>query len=191
MHGLHRVCHQATATVSNRTQRTHRTHASCLQCVQCVCCVLQRLHSRRLLRVSHKRQQGYSPLKSREAPETRLRQTFFNNLGLHTCCTEMILHCVSVSNQLQQWTNFCTNFSPKKWGTPSPLVPRPTTSLHPRSADRYQIDMLLLKAFTVVAGLPSSTVGNRQALRLAHRYANSALHFNLVGCIATRTCESK
>jgi len=23
---------------------------------------------------------------------------------------------VSVSNQLQQWTNFCTNFSPKKWG---------------------------------------------------------------------------
>ena len=29
------------------------------------------------------------------------------------CCTEIILHCVSVSNQLQQWTNFCTNFSPK------------------------------------------------------------------------------
>jgi len=23
---------------------------------------------------------------------------------------------VSVSNQLQQWTNVCTNFSPKKWG---------------------------------------------------------------------------
>ena len=49
-------------------------------------------------------------------PETRLRQRFLNNLGLHTCCTEIILHCVSVSNQLQQWTNFCTNFSPEKWG---------------------------------------------------------------------------
>jgi len=46
--------------------------------------------------------------------------------------------------------------------------------------------MLLLKTFTVVAGLPSSTVGNRQALRLAHRYANSALHFNVFGCIAIR-----
>jgi len=32
------------------------------------------------------------------------------------CCTEIILHCVSVSNQLQQWTNFCTNFSPKSGG---------------------------------------------------------------------------
>ena len=51
-------------------------------------------------------------------PKTTLRQKF--------------LHCVSVSNQLQQWTNFCTNFSPKsggmadasplskKVGTPSP-----------------------------------------------------------------------
>jgi len=48
-------------------------------------------------------------------PETRLRQRFLNNLRLHTCCTEIILHCVSVSNQLLQWTNFCTNFSPKKW----------------------------------------------------------------------------
>jgi len=51
------------------------------------------------------------------------------------------LTCVSVSNQLQQWTNFCTNFSPKKWGgsgnsskksggtrTPFPRVP-PTTPL--------------------------------------------------------------
>jgi len=40
------------------------------------------------------------------------------------CCTEIILHCVSVSNQLQQWTNFCTNFGPKKWGewgTPPPV----------------------------------------------------------------------
>ena len=65
---------------------------------------------------------------------------FLNNLGLHTCCIEIILHCVSVSNQLQQWTNVCSNFSPKKWGvgdaspcqksegTPSPLVPAP---LHP------------------------------------------------------------
>ena len=49
--------------------------------------------------------------------ETRLRQRFLNNLGLHTCCTEIILHCVSASNQLQQWTNFCTNFfSPKSGG---------------------------------------------------------------------------
>jgi len=30
---------------------------------------------------------------------------------------KIILHCVSVSNQLQQRTNFCTNFSPKKWGS--------------------------------------------------------------------------
>jgi len=77
-------------------------------------------------------------------PETRLRQRFLNNLGLHTCCTEIILHCVSVSNQLQQWTNFCTNFSPEKWGSggrvpllkksgwmPSPRVPAP---LHPMSS---------------------------------------------------------
>ena len=73
-------------------------------------------------------------------PETRLRQRFLNSLGLQTCCTEIILHCVSVSNQFQQWTNFCTNFSPKsggewgtrppveKVGTPSPRVPAP---LHP------------------------------------------------------------
>ena len=42
----------------------------------------------------------------------------WGNLQLHRifCCTEIILHCVSVSNQLQQWTNFCTNFSPKKRG---------------------------------------------------------------------------
>jgi len=33
------------------------------------------------------------------------------------CCTEVILYCVPVSNQLQQWTDFCTNFSPKKWGS--------------------------------------------------------------------------
>jgi len=60
---------------------------------------------------------------------------FLNNLGLHTCCTEIILHCVSVSNQLRQWTNFCTNFSSKswrEWGTRSPVeksggrrLPRP------------------------------------------------------------------
>jgi len=78
--------------------------------------------------------------------ETRLRQRSLNNLSLHTFCTEIILHCVSVSNQLQQWTNFCTNFSPKKlgewgtrppcrkkWETPSPCVPAP---LHPCS-QRY------------------------------------------------------
>ena len=64
-----------------------------------------------------------------------LDRDFLNNLGLHSCCTEIILHCVSVSNQLQQWTNFCTSFSPKsegsggrvpcrkKWGTPSPASP--------------------------------------------------------------------
>jgi len=51
-------------------------------------------------------------------PETRLTLRFLNNLGLHARCTEIILHCVSVSNQLQQWTNFCTNFSPKKWTRP-------------------------------------------------------------------------
>ena len=62
-------------------------------------------------------------------PETRLRQRFLNNLGLHTCCTEIILHCVSVSNQLQQWTNFCTNFNPKKWGTRPPCRPCPITPL--------------------------------------------------------------
>ena len=75
-------------------------------------------------------------------PETRLRQRFLNNLGLHACCTEIILHCASVSNQLQQWTNFGTNFSPKKvgewgtrlpcrkkWGRTPPPRPRPTTPL--------------------------------------------------------------
>jgi len=34
-----------------------------------------------------------------------------------------------VSNQLQQWTNFCTNFSPKKWGDAVDQRPRPTTPL--------------------------------------------------------------
>jgi len=87
--------------------------------------------------------QGCSPKKEvGGTPETRLTQRFFNNLGLHTCRTKIILHCVSVSNQSQQWTNFCTNFSPTKWGSvgdASPLskkvgeaVPtrlRPTTPL--------------------------------------------------------------
>ena len=73
-------------------------------------------------------------------PETRLRQRFLNVLGLRTRCTEIILHCVSVSNQLQQWTNFCTNFSPEKVGgsggrvdrsgrTPYRRRPRPPTPL--------------------------------------------------------------
>ena len=51
-------------------------------------------------------------------------------------CTEIILHCVSVSNQLQQWTNFCTNFTLKKWRTRPPVEksggavsPPPTTPL--------------------------------------------------------------
>ena len=70
-----------------------------------------------------------------------LVKKIFNNLGLHTCCTEIILHCVSVSNQLLQWTNFCTNFSPKsgevmdasplskKVGDAVPPRPGPTTPL--------------------------------------------------------------
>ena len=64
-----------------------------------------------------------SPKKKRGTPETRLRQIFLNNVGLHTCCTEIILHCVSVSNQLQQWTNFCTNFSPKSGGSGGRVPP--------------------------------------------------------------------
>ena len=67
--------------------------------------------------------QGHSPKKEvGGTPETRLRQRFLNNLGLHACCTEIILHCVSVSNQLQQWTNFCTKFSLKSGGA-VPCVP--------------------------------------------------------------------
>ena len=72
-------------------------------------------------------------------PETRLKD-FFNNLCLHTCCTEIILHCVSVSNQLQQCfariiqskkVEGVGDASPcrKKWGTPSPPRSRPTTAL--------------------------------------------------------------
>jgi len=67
--------------------------------------------------------QGRSPKKKWEG---RLKQDldkdFLNNLGLHACCTEIILHCVSVSNQLQQWTNFCTKFSLKS-GAAVPCVP--------------------------------------------------------------------
>jgi len=87
--------------------------------------------------------QGRSPKKEvGGTPETRLRQRFLNNLGLHACCTEIILHCVSVSNQLQQWTNFCTKFSlksgevgdayplSKKVGEQSPAS-RPTIPLTP------------------------------------------------------------
>ena len=81
-------------------------------------------------------------------PETRLTLRFLNNLGLHTRCTEIILHCVSVSNQLQQWTNFCTNFSPKKWGSGDasplskkvgdavPACPCPTTPASPPRSQR-------------------------------------------------------
>ena len=67
--------------------------------------------------------QGCSPKKKWGTPETRLRQRFLNNSGLRTCCTEIILHCVSVSNQLQQWTNFCTNFSPKSGGSGGRVPP--------------------------------------------------------------------
>jgi len=113
-------------------------------------------------------------------PETRLRQRFLNNLGLHTCCAEIILHCVSVSNQLQQWTNFCTNFSPKmgqwgtrtpcrkKWGrTPYPRVPAPTPLLrtasdcgmgHTASASRFTDHRFFCPSFSLVrdnaAGAP-------------------------------------
>ena len=103
--------------------------------------------------------QGCSPKKKCGTPETRLRQRFLNNLGLrifglvlrYSCScssvwsrsilillTGIILHCVSVSNQLQQWTNFCTIFSPKsgrgvgdasplskKWRDAVPPCPRP------------------------------------------------------------------
>jgi len=90
--------------------------------------------------------QGCSPKeKSGGTPETRLRQRFLNNLGLHTCCTEIILHCVSVSNQLQQWTITFARISVQKsggvgdaspcrkkvGGTPSSRVPAP---LHPCTA---------------------------------------------------------
>jgi len=67
-------------------------------------------------------------------PETRLRQRLLNSLGLHTCCTENILHCVSVSNQLQQWTNFCTNFSPQKWGSGGRVPPVEKTEGTPSPA---------------------------------------------------------
>jgi len=45
-------------------------------------------------------------------PETRL----LNNFGLYTRCAEIVLHGVSVSNQLQQWTNFCARISVQKSG---------------------------------------------------------------------------
>jgi len=87
--------------------------------------------------------QGCSPEKKKWGGRLKqdLDKDFLNNLGLHTCCTETVLHCVSVSNQLQQWTNFCTNFSPKKWrkwgcvppveksGGYRPPESRPTTPL--------------------------------------------------------------
>jgi len=52
------------------------------------------------------------------------------------CCTEIILHFVSVSKQLLQWTNFCTNFSPKsggeEWGTCPPLSKKVGDAVPPR-----------------------------------------------------------
>ena len=83
--------------------------------------------------------QGCSPKKKLGAPETRLRQRFLNNLGLHTRCTEIILHCVSESNQLQQWTNLCTNISPKKWGVgdASPLSKKVERRRPPASPPHY------------------------------------------------------
>ena len=50
----------------------------------------------------------------------RRRQYVFG-LSVHLCgdgqiCNAATRVWVSVSNRLQQWTNFCTNFSPKKWG---------------------------------------------------------------------------
>jgi len=73
----------------------------------------------------------------------RLKQDLdISYIEYYVCCTEIILHYVSVSNQLQQWTNFCTNFSPEvgEWGTRPPVEkvgdavpprPRPTTPLNP------------------------------------------------------------
>jgi len=40
-------------------------------------------------------EQGCSPKKE---VKQDLDKDFLNNLGLHTCCTEITLHCVSVSN---------------------------------------------------------------------------------------------
>jgi len=37
--------------------------------------------------------------------------------------TEIILHCVSISNQLQQWTNIRTNFSQKSGGSGGRVPP--------------------------------------------------------------------
>jgi len=66
----------------------------------------------------------------------RLQQDLDKDLQLHRILIiKIILHCVSVINQLQQWTNFCTNFSPKRGGVgdASPLSKkvggrRPTAS---------------------------------------------------------------
>ena len=47
----------------------------------------------------------------------RLKQDLdISYIEYYVCSTEIILHYVSVSNQLQQWTNFCTNFSPEVGG---------------------------------------------------------------------------
>ena len=87
-------------------------------------------------------------------PETRLRQRFLNNLGLHACCTEIILHCASVSNQLQQWTNFGTNFSPKKvgeWGTRLPCRKKWGDAVPPRPHPTALVMHAMSDAVTPVA----------------------------------------
>ena len=95
-------------------------------------------------------------------PETRLRQRFLNNLGLHTCCTEIILHCVSVSNQLQQWTNFCTNFSPQKWGSGGrvPLSKKLRGRRPPRPRFTTPLGLAIIGVKCMWIGLKSATFDN-------------------------------
>ena len=65
---------------------------------------------------------------------------------MHTCCTEIILHCVSVSNQLQQLTDFCTNFSPKSGGSGGrvPPVEKSGGTPSPASPPHYTRGLLSL-----------------------------------------------
>ena len=62
-----------------------------------------------------------------------------------SCCTEIILHCISVSNQLQHWTNVCTNFSPKirEWGRRPPLSKKVRERRPPASPPHYTPVVLL------------------------------------------------
>jgi len=70
----------------------------------------------------------------------------------------MILHCVSVSNQLQQWTNFCTNFSPKKWGEwgTRPPVKKSGGASSPASPPHYRRSLLSICIVTLSLREPAS-----------------------------------